>query len=304
MVLAVVVVCVLATVGVVMWTEHPAHPVFYGVSASDAVTISRTTTIVGRQPSVENIFVKLDSPHFDLSTMRTIDAAGRTPMLTLEPWSWRAKQGTTDQPDYTLATIYTGQHDQDLKRIARTMAQFAKPVLLRFAHEMNGWWYPWAESENNNAAGEYIKAWRHTHDLFRAAGARNARWVWAPNALTPGHPQPSLAELYPGDAYVDVLGMTAFGHGPSVEDTIGATYRALAQLSDKPIIIAETGADGPHKTTWIAGFGPFVRAHSRIYGFVWGNATRASGATGDYRFDDTERNIVTFRKTLSVLLVR
>ncbi len=35
------------------------------------------------------------------------------------------------------------------------------PIILRFAHEMNGRWYPWSIGRYDNTPERYRKAWRH-----------------------------------------------------------------------------------------------------------------------------------------------
>ena len=83
------------------------------------------------------------------------------------------------QPRYRLRNIIAGRFDpyirpgQDARRLRR-------PVRLRFAQEMNGNWYPWSEHANGNRPHEFVRAWRHIHDIFRAAGATNVEWVWSP----------------------------------------------------------------------------------------------------------------------------
>ena len=61
---------------------------------------------------------------------------------------------------------------------------------------------PLGEGANGNKPGEYVAAWRHVHDIFAAAGATNATWVWCPYADVTPQPAPSPS-YYPGDAYVD-----------------------------------------------------------------------------------------------------
>jgi beta-mannanase len=46
------------------------------------------------------------------------------------------------------------------------------------------------------------------HDLFAAAGARNVTWMWSPNVTYPG--AAPLAGLYPGDDYVDWVGLSGY----------------------------------------------------------------------------------------------
>ena len=51
-----------------------------------------------------------------------------------------------------LARIIAGDFDAYIRRWARSTAAYGRPVRLRFAHEMNGDWYPWAETANGNRA--------------------------------------------------------------------------------------------------------------------------------------------------------
>jgi beta-mannanase len=57
--------------------------------------------------------------------------------------------------------------------------------MLRFAHEMNGNWYPWSEGVNGNAAGQYVPAYRRVVTLFRSVGVTNVTWVWSPKVASP-----------------------------------------------------------------------------------------------------------------------
>jgi len=94
--------------------------------------------------------------------------------------------------------------------------------------------------------------------------------------------------------------MTAYGHGASAAQTFDTTLQALQAVThNKNIIISETGADGPDKTDWITSFGQYLDSHSEIHGFVWFNTTPSTtGASGDYRFDDTPENLNAFRNVL------
>ena len=72
----------------------------------------------------------------------------------------------------------------------------------------------------------------------------------------------------------------------------GAEVRAF---TDRPAIISETGASGPHKVAWIASFADFLTTHRDIAGFVWfDTAPHTTGATGDYRISDTGRHLAVF----------
>ena len=68
-------------------------------------------------------------------------AAGCTPELTWEPWDPRAGK---HQAAYTAGQIAGGRYDTYVRTWAKQAASYDKPFRLRFAHEMNGDWYPWA----------------------------------------------------------------------------------------------------------------------------------------------------------------
>ncbi|HET7094331.1 MAG TPA: glycosyl hydrolase, partial [Thermomicrobiales bacterium] len=196
---------------------------------------------------------------FDPALLDRVRAAGATPMITWEPW---VPGKGAKQPDYTLAKIAKGGHDAYIDQWAKGLANWNGTVLLRFAHEMNGDWYPWAVANetNGNAPGDFIAAWQHVHKRFENAKAGNVRWVWAPNVNYEGsHP---LSELYPGGQYVDWIGMDGYNWAGSrrsskwrsLANVFGPTYDELTEArSDKPIMIAETGCPGrrPEKASWI-----------------------------------------------------
>ena len=123
---------------------------------------------------------------------------------------------------------------------------------------MNGDWIPWAEQVNDNKQGEFVQAWRHVHDIFTAIGAHNVTWVWCPNIYVAD--SPPLRELYPGDAYVDWVGMDGYNWGATTghqwrtfSQVFKPTYDNILSITSKPMIIAETGSaeQGGSKANWI-----------------------------------------------------
>jgi glycosyl hydrolase family 26 len=286
-------------------SERTAAPVYYGftVPRSDPATQAALAAEVGVRPSLVGLFVKLDQRFRAADLARQVGPTGMVPLVTLEPWSVTARPGDLD-PAYGLASIVRGDHDRAFRDIAEQLRGYGKPVYLRFGHEMNGTWYPWAESVNGNRVGEYVAAWRHVHDLFVAAGADAARWVWAPCVLGgPAGDEARLRGLYPGDRWVDLVGLTGYGHGPSAPQTFDRTLAALRGLSRRPVLLAEVGAEGPDKRQWLRSFGPWLDANPDVYGFVWFNTSPQTvpGATGDYRIDDTAAHLEAFRAMLQGL---
>ena len=167
---------------------------------------------------------------------------------------------------------------------------------LRFAQEMNGRWYPWSEVANGNHPGQYVRAWRHVHDIFTAAGAHNVQWVWSPVAIT------VHAEQYPGSAYVDWIGLSGFNggsqlhYGPwrSFEQLFGPSLKVLAAIApDKPIEISEVGTaeGGGDKATWITQMFAALARDPQIRSLVWYNLNKLS----DWRVESSPAALAAFR---------
>lgn len=244
---------------------------YVGVSSpglpGDTAGLQQWAGAVGHRPNVAMSFQQLGTPT-DVAGLTALSRAGRLPMVTLEPYD--ATAPTADP--YPLAAIAAGQFDTVLRQHAQDLAAVGAPVAVRFAHEMNGAWYPWGQGVNGNTPATFLAAWRHVHDLFTAAGASRVVWTWAPN-LIDGAPTQDLAALYPGDAYVDWVGLS--GYFDEVTDTYQALYRpTLTQLDrvapGKPIYIAETAVlPGPTRPAMIHDLVTGLLGTRRLVGFTW-----------------------------------
>jgi beta-mannanase len=208
----------------------------------------------------------------DVEQLRAVAARGSTPQITWEPWD--RTHDLRKQPDYTLASIIRGRHDAYIRSWARDLDRYGRPVLIRFAQEMNGIIYPWAEAMNGNRPGEYARAWRHIHDIFTAEGATNVRWVWCPK--TGRIP----AGQYPGDRYVDVVSLSGFNGGSALPwggwrtfaDAFDAPLQSLRRIApDKPVQISEVGTveAGGSKPQWIKQMFDYLDAHTWIRSVIW-----------------------------------
>lgn len=285
-----------------------AHPVFFGVDVPRAspARIAALAAEVGKRPSVVALFVKLDSA-VPADQLATIARAGRTPFVTLEPWAQNMKPHVdVTSPQYSLRTLIDGSHNAQLRRIAHQLAAFGRPLYLRFAHEMNANWYPWGEAVNGNRPGQYVAAWRHVHDVMAPIVGDRVRWVWSPNIAngkTGTHIL--LHELYPGDRYVDYVGLTGYAHGArSAASTFGPTVDGLKTITAKPILLSEIGVEGSEaeKADWLRSLGTYIESEPRIRGFVYFDTSReTTGASGEYRIDGSAAYTKALRQTLDVL---
>jgi beta-mannanase len=225
--------------------------------------------------------------NFDARQAAAIAARGSVPEIAWEPWD-SSRPIRTPQPGFRLMGIIRGAHDAYIERWARELAAYKRPVLLRFAQEMNGGWYPWSETANGNHRGEFVRAWRHVHAIFARAGASNVRWVWSP---VDGNVR---AEQYPGPREVDVVGVSGFvatrsvfrGHWESFAKMFGPALDAVHALAPgKPVSLAEIAASqvGGDKAAWIAGMFGEIERRPYIRSIVWFNLDKEA----DWRIESS-----------------
>jgi hypothetical protein len=134
-----------------------------------------------------------------------------------------------------LASVADGSDDATIDALASSMAAYGKTIELRYCWEMNGGY-------RHIDASDFIPAWRHLHDRFVQRGVRNVRWYFCPGTEQ-RNPASSLA-YYPGDAYVDDVGVDTYDRqGEGFAAMIDKAYHAYEGIA-KPFIIGETGALG------------------------------------------------------------
>jgi len=261
--------------------------------------LAEVTRLAGEAPSIEMWYADFTRP-VPFAELNAVTARGATPVITWEPWLW----GGTVQPEYALARIAAGDHDAHLREWAQGLRRWGRPVTLRFAHEMNGNWYPWAEAVNGNRPGDYVAAWRHVHDVMASLGATNVSWMWSPNVPNPGFTP--LAELYPGAGYVDVVALDGYNWGTtqpsgvwtSPQNLLGQGLSQLRTLApDKPIVIAETGTaeTGGSKPEWITRLVSYLASQPNVTGFIWFQHLKGI----DRRFNSTPASTAAFAGALA-----
>lgn len=256
-----------------------------------AADVTARETQLGRTFDIDHRFQNWTTPFPTLADGWDVQNA-RIPMVTWQP-------NTTN-----LDTINAGANDDLIRARAHDVAAFGQPMFLRFAHEMNADWYPW-DGVNNNTIGshdgpsKYIAAWRHVHDLFTAAGATNAVWVWCPNRSSiPNQTWNRVENYYPGDAYVDWVCIDGYNRDAtkwrSFTTLFSTVYTAYA--TRKPIMIGETssveGVAG-QKATWINDAAAAMpQQFPSIAAFVWFD-TQKNGL--DFRVDSSASSFQAFR---------
>ncbi len=124
-----------------------------------------------------------------------------------------------------LSNTYSGMLDGNIEKFARWLKKTSSPVFLRIGYECDG-------LHNSYDSGEYILAYRHIVDKLRKLGVDNTAFVWHVHAHKLN---PDLDNWYPGNGYVDWIGISYFDQPEAMMDPV----LAFAKLKHKPVMIAE-----------------------------------------------------------------
>jgi mannan endo-1,4-beta-mannosidase len=284
---------------------HPKHK-FFGISVSGAPYNLAPFHSVGQKvhktPDVLSYF--LDWTHqVNIQANRQVCHAGAVPNLTWESWNWNIKtNGTTafSQPQYAPRRIAAGAYDHFIRQQAKRIKQIHCPVLLRFDHEMNGYWYPWGvrSAGMHNKAHDYVRMWRHVWRVFRSVHAHNVIWDWSPNYLGQNG-KDQLGALYPGKKYVDLVGIDGYllHAGDSPGKIFGPIMHRLHQIAPhRPWYVAETGApaDGQQPAR-IRALVHKVAKTKRLVGFIYFDEP---GSRANWTFSNRPSSVAAFRKAI------
>lgn len=225
------------------------------------------------------------------------------PMITWEPWKWASTEVT-----YSLENINAGNCDAYIQTFANAAKSWGKPLFLRFAHEMNGNWYPWSGALNGSdeaATSKYKAAWRRIYATFEALGVTNVTWVWCPNNFDDPIASWNTAEsYYPGDSYVDWIGIDGYScadwNGCASFDTLfDAIYNTFNSYG-KPMMIGEMArspdTDIGGKPSWIIGtFSKIHANYTNIKLYVWFNKNKEY----DWSVNSSPESLSAFRAAMT-----
>ena len=261
---------------------HPVIGMYDSGVPQSWTTVARWDKDVGTPASVI-LYYNGWGQAFQASFATTARAHGAELLVDLDP------TGTQN-----LSQIAQGAGDAWLRSYARQVARYGYPVVIAFAHEMNGNWYPWGYG--HQPASAYVAAWRHVVRLFRDEGASNVTWMWTVNAINAY--SPSLRPWWPGKAWVNWVGIDGYYYYPT--DTFAGVFGlAVAQIrtfTNTPVMIAETAVGTtPDRETQIEDLLAGVRA-DHMLGFVWFDEAQNDGIYHqDWRLQDDPAALAEFR---------
>ena len=254
----------------------PEHGIYAGAYAEfgdreDSVTLEKIAgfdRLVGKEQALVASSSYWGEGTFPKANMELIARYGAVPLVFWSPWDRPYVEGLG--PDkYSLTRIIAGEHDAYIDMWADAARAFAWPLIVSFANEPNGSWFPWSgvhyggESLESveNADDEFVtfhyegpeifkRAWRHVVDRVRARGAKNVQFVLHLMDYSDPQEEWNLAEsYYPGADYVDWLGFSLYGDQFAIDEgwaeffpLFDWPYTELCLLDpQKPIMVCEWG---------------------------------------------------------------
>lgn len=192
---------------------------------------------------------------------------------------WEASDhnvGGTEQPAYSYRRILAGDHDAYIEDFARQLKDYSDPIILIPFSELNGNWTPWSGTENGNTPAEAVLAYRYIHGFFE--DVPNVKFGLALNAQSvPDTPENAHTSYYPGDAYVDYIGLDGFNMNWPWEsfNTLFAPGLATIEQYGKPMFIFSFGsAEGEKKAAWLQDAFVQMEKYPLMKGFIYFNQNK------------------------------
>ena len=203
--------------------------------------------------------------------------------------SWAIKNFSTLDRDVTLsiplianegnlAAAGHGAYDSHyLAAAKKLLAAYGDQdvIYVRVGEEFNGGWFPWAAAGHET---EFVNAFRDFVTAFRSVSSR-FKFEWN---VAQGQTGMDPAKAYPGDAYVDVVGMDFYYdtkyHNPDplkawnamVTGKYGLQWlEDFAKAHGKPTAYSEWGVNSDKAGAFIAKAHDWFASHNVVYENYW-----------------------------------
>jgi hypothetical protein len=165
--------------------------------------------------------------------------------------------GATLASGVTFAECAAGMYDAHFTALGKNLiAEGRGDSFIRLGWEANGNWYAWNAGNAANAQ-QWVQCFQHEVTALRSS-APNVKIDWNMNADTKTPASGNATDIYPGDTYVDVVGVDFYDNWPALNSDalwnshymdqaagggphgIGA-WLAFAKSHGKPLSVPEWG---------------------------------------------------------------
>lgn len=249
------------------------------------------------------------TPQLIYNTLTRLWENGSVVELTLQPVKYDPATNANIVYD-----ILDGKYDEFLHDYAADVARFGHPVLFRPFNEMNGDWCTYSAYWSARDCSTYVELYRYVYSIFEEEGAnKNTLWIWNPNEKSfPDFCWNFVDNYYPGDEYVDIVGLTGYNTGDyyegetwrSFDEIYAPLYAQMAPQYQQPLMITEFACSsiGGDKAVWIADMFNHIKNYPHIKAAVWWDSADfdADGTIArDYYIDNDKAALRVFKDHLA-----
>lgn len=197
--------------------ERPLSRPMIGVAGESALSFDKQT---GIRASLAVFYLSMSKPVPGTLRWMQATANGARPVIEIIPHGG------------SLAPVTAGRDDTWLGALAAQIRQLNEPVVVAFAPEANGTWYPWGSQP-----AKFRAAWRHVHSVV---GTHDITWMWQMSSRDP------VAGYWPGARYVQWVGIDGYFRTPpnTFRSLFDRTLNAVGRITSDPVLLSET-AVGP-----------------------------------------------------------
>jgi hypothetical protein len=301
-------------------TPTVAPPVPTPSTSTTAPATGRKVPLVGKSQLGWNnvVFHENSTDPAEFVTWRKRDVDGTFIFPGRESWDamgWMPTRRSNDLLVFSLpfapegqgitnSEVAAGQVNTQIRTLAAKMKAGGwntDRTVIRLAWENNGNWYEWSQDKGGSAA--YAAAFRQWVTQARAAGLTNVRFTWnvnkGPQSYNSGV---SWTAGYPGDGYVDVVGIDPYDMWSPTRTDADWTYNttgrnpgladvaSFARAHGKQMAIDEWGvvhasgqAGGGDNPFYVAKMAAFVKANRDVLAYETTYDDR--GAPSTWRHD-------------------
>lgn len=253
--------------------DATAYGIGWNYSDNSTLIKSDMNEVVGDFPAVYGFDLghielghkeNLDKVPFETMHKLIIEAHKSGSIIT---FSWHLDNPVTngdswDSTSAVSAIIKGGAEREKYELWITRVATFIKslkykgkeiPIIFRPFHEMNGGWFWWGEG--NCSAEDYKTLWKETVHLLRDKHRlHNIMYAYSPNKLNPND---DYLKYYPGDNYVDILGIDIYDFNNSEDYTKALIHdlglvKNLATQKKKLYAFTETGLEKLQTKNWFS----------------------------------------------------
>lgn len=253
--------------------------------------------------------IRYQSFNTPLPVDEIVQAYNRGKIVELTPQTMNTVNGELD-----IYEILDGKYDEYLNNYAKDIKALNVPILFRLNNEMNGDWCGYSAYYYAKDTDLYKESWKYIYNIFKNNGVDNVLWVWNANHKSfPNFKWNNALLYYPGDEYVDIIGLTAYNTGnyydgekwSSFDELYKEYYEEYNKIFEKPLMITEFGSStyGGDKVQWVKDMFNSLKNYPDIKVAIWWSHTDFDSNGSEarvYRIDTPAEVLEVFRERINI----